>query len=183
MAYFWLLGVWLNKSEFGTDDRHRWSAPMIGTSLIFTHRICNLHVCPKDSAIWVSWPTSIRWCMTSSTDRGCHQSRSNPILWFKTQMVKRQMENCLAHFREWLRTSHYWHVNNSNLISVHVNPLICYAYLIHAKNQRTGRHSLCIVFTNAVTILKAWTWSRFVARLSETPRGNQIQACSYFVLC
>ena len=56
------------------------------------------------------------------------------------------MQNRLAHFRERLRTSHYWHVNNSNLISVYVNPLICNAYIYYAKNQGTAPLTLCIAF-------------------------------------
>jgi len=89
--------------------RHRWSAPVIGTDdrhlPLFVHCICYRHVFPKDSAIWVPCPASLWWCMTPSTSRRWHQSRSNPILWIGTQMVERQMQNRLAHFRERLKTA------------------------------------------------------------------------------
>jgi hypothetical protein len=151
----------------GTDDRH--------LPLFFVRCICYYHVFPRDSAIWVSCLASLRWCMTPSTSRRWHYQRSNPILWIDTQIVKRQRQNRLAHFRERLKTAIIWHVKYSILSRSFCKPLICKCLYNTLRTKNRG--SSLFVLNPFERCDKSWTLGRevVVTRLPRYPGESKLR--------
>ena len=142
MACFWLLGVLLHKSKFGTDDRHRWSAPP---------SFCSLHMLPShfstgfgDMGSMSSIPTMVYDPFNISQ---VALIKIKPYLVARNTVVARQTTNgeLPRALQGTVETVITWHVNNSNSISVHfVKTLICKC-LYNTLRTNEQVTTLCIV--------------------------------------